>query len=204
MRLSMPATTNMCIIPATPHLRYDPHEASDTPRVTGGLNREYSYTLQRDPCSEQFTRPLTHCRVRPSHSAPPIQPRRPRDPPQHLLVARRNASRGHLLPRKVAMGPYGNAFWGCVSERVPGRTSEECLDGFLASDLKDTAYFHGAAAAHWPVMARHRPAGAAMPSDAGHSPVSARHVHGPARAAVIVPSDAHADSTHSARARHWH
>ena len=140
MRLNMPATSNMSITPATQLLRYDQYEASDAPRVTGGLNQRVIKKILALFLQPSATPVLRDC-------ATPIQPRRLRDPPQHLLEARRNASRGHLLPRKVANGHYGNAFWGRVAERVPGRTAAECLDGFLASDLKDTAYFHGAGAA---------------------------------------------------------
>ena len=131
MRLSMPATTNMCIIPATPHLRYDPHEASDTPRVTGGLNREYSYTLQRDPCSEQFT-PPTHSLPRPSFAQraadPTAAPARPaaaptRSTPQRLARAppaaqsRHGPVRQRLLGLRVGAGAGADV--GGVPRRLP-------------------------------------------------------------------------------------
>ena len=54
---------------------------------------------------------------------------------QALRRARARANPVELLPGKEKAGPHGDAFWTRVAEGVPGRTAEDCLDGFLASGL---------------------------------------------------------------------
>ena len=56
--------------------------------------------------------------------------------PQALRRARSRAAAGRTLPLLDASGPYGEAFWARVAAGVRGRTAADCLDGFLASEVR--------------------------------------------------------------------
>jgi hypothetical protein len=46
-----------------------------------------------------------------------------------------------MLPGSDAAGHYGDRFWAAVARDVPGRTAEQCLDGYIASHYSTVARF---------------------------------------------------------------
>ena len=60
---------------------------------------------------------------------------------------RARAAPDQFLPASEGGKVYGTEFWTAVARSLPGRTAQECLDGYLASHYATVARFSAARAA---------------------------------------------------------